>query len=224
MWILVVEDDAAMGKLLRQGLEEANHSVALATDGVQGFHAAQTSQFDSVIVDVMMPGMNGIDLTRRLRETGLAAPILMLTARDAPADVILGLDAGADDYLTKPFSFKVLLARLRAISRRAARAPIAELEIDDLTLDPASRRVLRGAQPVSLTATEFRLLECLMRRAGRACSRSALIEAVWGFEEDVEPNTVDVFIKILRDKIDKGSDRKLIQTVRGYGYILREAE
>lgn len=224
MWILVVEDDAAMGKLLRQGLEEANHSVALATDGLQGFHAAQTSQFDSVIVDVMMPGMNGIDLTRRLRETGLAAPILMLTARDAPADVILGLDAGADDYLTKPFSFKVLLARLRAISRRAARAPIAELEIDDLTLDPASRRVLRGAQPVSLTATEFRLLECLMRRAGRACSRSALIEAVWGFEEDVEPNTVDVFIKILRDKIDKGSDRKLIQTVRGYGYILREAE
>ena len=224
MWILVVEDDAAMGKLLCQGLEEANHSVALATDGAQGFHAAQVSQFDSVIVDVMMPGMNGVDLTRRLREKGFEAPILMLTARDAAADVILGLDAGADDYLTKPFSFKVLLARLRAISRRAARAPVAELEIDDLTLDPASRRVLRGARPVSLTATEFRLLECLMRRAGRACSRSALIEAVWGFEEDVEPNTVDVFIKILREKIDKGRDRKLIQTVRGYGYILREAE
>ncbi len=224
MWILVVEDDAAMGKLLCQGLEEASHSVALATDGVQGLHAAQTSQFDSIIVDVMMPRMSGIDLTRRLRATGFEAPILMLTARDSAADVILGLDAGADDYLTKPFSFKVLLARLRAISRRSARAPITELEIDDLTLDPASRRVIRGAQPISLTATEFRLLECLMRRAGRACSRSALIEAVWGFEEDVEPNTVDVFIKILRDKIDKGRDRKLIQTVRGYGYILREAE
>ena len=224
MWILVVEDDVAMGKLLRQGLEEANHSVALATDGLEGFHAAQSSPFDSVIVDVMMPGMSGIDLTRRLRQAGLEAPILMLTARDSSADVILGLDAGADDYLTKPFSFKVLLARLRAISRRAARAPIAEIGIEDLTLDPASRKVLRAGQPVSLTATEFRLLECLMRRAGRACSRPALIEAVWGFEEDVEPNTVDVFIKILRDKIDKGQDRKLIQTVRGYGYILREAE
>ncbi|MCX6602240.1 MAG: response regulator transcription factor [Acidobacteria bacterium] len=224
MWILVVEDDVAMGRLLCQGLEAANHTVALATDGLQGYHAARTSPFDALIVDVMMPGMTGIDLTRGLRESGLEAPILLLTARDATADVIGGLDAGADDYLTKPFSFKVLLARLRAISRRSARAPIAELWVDDLSLDPGSRRVMRGAQPVSLTATEFRLLECLMRRAGRACSRSALIEAVWGFEEEVEPNTVDVFIKILRDKIDKGRDRKLIQTVRGYGYILREVE
>ncbi len=148
----------------------------------------------------------------------------MLTARDAAADVIRGLDAGADDYLTKPFSFKVLLARLRAISRRGARAPVPVLEIDDLTLDPASRKVHRRRQSVNLTATEFRLLECLMRRAGRACSRPALIEAVWGFEEDVEPNTVDVFIKTLRDKIDSGREGKLIHTVRGYGYILREAE
>ena len=222
MWILVVEDDVPMGDLLRQGLEESNHSVALARDGVEGWHAARTSNFDAVILDVMMPGMNGIDLARRLRESGFDTPILMLTARDAPADVVRGLDAGADDYLTKPFSFKVLLARLRAISRRAPRPPVSVLEIDDLTLDPASRQVVRGGHPVSLTATEFRVLEFLMRRAGHAASRSSIIEAVWGFEEDVEPNTVDVFIKSLREKIDTGKDRKLIQTMRGYGYILRE--
>jgi two-component system OmpR family response regulator len=199
VWILVVEDDVPMSELLRQGLEEANHSVALARDGVEGLHAARTSNFDAVILDVMMPGMDGIALTRSLRESGLQTPILMLTARDAAADVVRGLDAGADDYLTKPFSFKILLARLRAISRRAVRPAVATLEIDDLALDPASRQVLRGGQPVSLTATEFRVLEFLLRRPGRAASRSAIIEAVWGFEEDVEPNTVDAFIKLLRD-------------------------
>lgn len=222
MWILVVEDDIPMGELLRQGLEEANHSVALARDGVEGLHAARTCNFDAVILDVMMPGMDGVEVARRLRQSGLETPILMLTARDAATDVVRGLDAGADDYLTKPFSFKVLLARIRAISRRAARPPVSVLEIGDLTLDPASRQVLRGGQIVSLTATEFRVLEFLMRRAGRAASRSAIIEAVWGFEEDVEPNTVDAFIKLLRDKIDSRRDRKLIHTVRGYGYILRE--
>jgi two-component system response regulator MprA len=222
VWILVVEDDIPMGELLRQGLGEANHSVALARDGVEGLHAARTCNFDAVILDVMMPGMDGVEVARRLRELGFEMPILMLTARDAATDVVRGLDAGADDYLTKPFSFKVLLARLRAISRRAARPPVSVLEIDDLALDPASRQVLRGGRPVSLTATEFRVLEFLMRRAGRAASRSAIIEAVWGFEEDVEPNTVDAFIKLLRDKIDSGRDHKLIHTVRGYGYILRE--
>lgn len=222
MWILVVEDDIPMGELLRQGLGEANHSVALARDGVEGLHAARTCNFDAVILDVMMPGMDGVEVARRLRELGFEMPILMLTARDAATDVVRGLDAGADDYLTKPFSFKVLLARLRAISRRAARPPVSVLEIDDLALDPASRQVLRGGRLVSLTATEFRVLEFLMRRAGRAASRSAIIEAVWGFEEDVEPNTVDAFIKLLRDKIDSGRDHKLIHTVRGYGYILRE--
>lgn len=222
MWILVVEDDIPMGELLRQGLGEANHSVALARDGVEGLHAARTCNFDAAILDVMMPGMDGVEVARRLRELGFEMPILMLTARDAATDVVRGLDAGADDYLTKPFSFKVLLARLRAISRRAARPPVSVLEIDDLALDPASRQVLRGGRLVSLTATEFRVLEFLMRRAGRAASRSAIIEAVWGFEEDVEPNTVDAFIKLLRDKIDSGRDHKLIHTVRGYGYILRE--
>lgn len=222
VWILVVEDDTSMGELLRQGLEEANHSVTLARDGMEGYGAAQTCNFDAIILDVMVPGLNGIEVARRLRDSGLEVPILMLTARDAAADIVRGLDAGADDYLTKPFSFKVLLARLRAISRRAARPPVRELEVDDLVLDPASRQVTRGGQAVSLTPTEFRILEFLMRRAGRAARRTAIIEAVWGFEKDVESNTVDAFIKLLRDKIDSGRERKLIQTVRGYGYIVRE--
>jgi len=224
VWILVVENETSMGELLRQGLEEQNHAVTLARDGVEGFHAAKTSNFDAIVLDVMMPGMDGIEVARRLRADGHQTPIIMLTARDAAADIVKGLDAGADDYLTKPFSLKVLLARLRAISRRAAQPPQQNLHIDDLVVDPAAREVTRAGQKISLTATEFRVLEFLLRRAGRAVSRSAIIEAVWGFEEDVEPNTVDAFIKLLRDKIDAGSQRKLIHTVRGYGYILREGE
>jgi DNA-binding response OmpR family regulator len=222
VWILVVEDEASMGKLLRQGLEEQNHAVTLARDGIEGLHAAETSNFDAIVMDIMMPGMDGVEVTRRLRTAGQQVPILMLTARDAATDVVKGLDAGADDYLIKPFSLKVLLARLRAISRRAARPAVATLQVDDLVLDPAARVVTRGEVSVNLTATEFRVLEFLMRRAGRAASRSAMIEAVWGYEEDVEPNTVDAYIKLLRDKIDSGHARKLIHTVRGYGYILRE--
>jgi len=224
VWILVVENETSMGELLRQGLEEQNHAVTLAKDGVEGFHAAKTSNFDAIVLDVMMPGMDGIEVARRLRADGHQTPIIMLTARDAAADIVKGLDAGADDYLTKPFSLKVLLARLRAISRRAAQPPQQNLHIDDLVVDPAAREVMRAGQKISLTATEFRVLEFLLRRAGRAVSRSAIIEAVWGFEEDVESNTVDAFIKLLRDKIDAGSQRKLIHTVRGYGYILREGE
>ncbi len=222
MWILVVEDDIAMGDLLRRGLEEANHSVAVARDGAEGLHAARMTRFDAVILDVMLPALDGIEVARQLRVAGSETAILMLTARDAPADVVRGLDAGADDYLTKPFSFKVLLARLRAISRRAANPPVSVLRVDDLTLDPAAHIVERGGMRISLTATEFRLLEFLMRRPGRAASRTAIIEAVWGYEEDVEPNTVDAFIKLLRDKVDAGHKLRLIQTVRGFGYIIRE--
>jgi len=146
----------------------------------------------------------------------------MLTARDAAADIVRGLDAGADDYLTKPFAFRVLLARLRALSRRADRPSVGKLQLDDLVLDPVSHEVSRAATAIGLTATEYRVLEFLMRRVGRVLSRSSIIEGVWGFEEDVEPNTVDVFIRLLREKIDQGHKRKLIQTVRGYGYVLRE--
>jgi DNA-binding response OmpR family regulator len=211
-----------MREAIRQGLEEENHTVVLAGDGLEGIHAAETSDFDAILLDVMMPGMDGIDLVRRLRAGGRQTPVLMLTARDAAADIVRGLDAGADDYLTKPFSFRVLLARLRAISRRSAQPAKARLQVDDLLLDPASHTVTRAGAPVSLTATEYRVLEFLLRRAGHAVSRSAIIEGVWGFEEDIEANTVDAFIRHLREKIDSEHQRKLIQTVRGYGYILRE--
>ena len=224
MWILVVEDEASMGELLRQGLEEQNHVVALAADGLEALHAARMNNFDAIVLDVMIPGVDGVEVTRRLRAAKHQAPIIMLTARDAPADIVRGLDAGADDYLTKPFSLKVLLARLRAITRRAARPAAAALQVADLVVDPASREVSRAGHKINLTATEFRVLEFLMRRAGRAASRSAIIDAVWGFEKDVESNTVDVFIKLLRGKIDSPPHRKLIHSMRGYGYILREDE
>lgn len=222
MWILVVEDEPSMGELLRQGLEEENHTVTLVRDGLEGIHAAQTGNIDAIVLDVMIPGIDGIELARRLRAAGRQTPILMLTARDAAADIVRGLDAGADDYLTKPFAFRVLLARLRALSRRAAHPAIARLQVDDLELDPASHQVSRAGVPLSLTATEYRVLEFLMRRVGRAVSRSSMIEGVWGFGEDIESNTVDAFIRLLREKIDLGQQRKLIHTVRGYGYILRE--
>ena len=222
MWILVVEDETSMREALRQGLEEENHTVALASDGLEGVHAAETCDFDAILLDVMMPGMDGINLVRRLRAAGRQTPVLMLTARDAAGDVVRGLDAGADDYLTKPFSFRVLLARLRAISRRSAQPPKARLQVDDLLLDPASHEVWRAGVALNLTATEYRVLEFLMRRTGHAVARSAIIEGVWGFEEEIEANTVDAFIRHLREKIDLGRERKLIQTVRGYGYNLRE--
>lgn len=210
-----------MANLLRQGLEENNHTVAVARDGQEALAAAETSTFDAIVLDVMMPKSDGIEVTRRLRGAKNRVPILMLTAKDANADVIRGLDAGADDYLVKPFAFGVLLARLRAIARRRDHAPAQLLEADDLSLDPIGHSVIRAGRDVPLTATEFRILEFLLRNVGRAESRNAIIEAVWGFGEDVELNTVDVYIKMLRDKLDSGGNKKLIHTVRGYGYIIR---
>jgi DNA-binding response OmpR family regulator len=222
VWILIVEDEPAMREALRQGLEEENHNVTVASDGLEGIHAAETLDFDAILLDIMMPGMNGIDLVRRLRAAGRQTPVLMLTARDAASEVVRGLDAGADDYLTKPFSFRVLLARLRAISRRSVQPPKSKLQVADLLLDPASREVCRAGVTLGLTATEYRVLEFLMRRAGHAVSRSAIIEGVWGFDQEVEANTVDAFIRHLREKVDLGREGKLIHTVRGYGYVVRE--
>jgi DNA-binding response OmpR family regulator len=221
MWILVAEDELAMANLLRQGLEESNHTVVVARDGNEAFAAAETSTFDVIVLDVMMPKLDGIEVTKRLRAAKNSVPILMLTAKDANSDVIRGLDAGADDYLVKPFPFGVLLARLRALSRRREVVPMQLLKADNLTLDPAAHCVTRADREIPLTATEFRILEFLLRNAGRAESRTAIIEAVWGFDEEVEPNTVDVYIKNLREKLDSDPHRKLIQTVRGYGYIIR---
>jgi len=221
VWVLVVEDEPSMGELLRQGLEEANHTVTLARDGIEGLAAAETCAVDAIVLDVMLPGLGGIDVAKRLRAAHQQVPILMLTARDAPADVVRGLDAGADDYLTKPFPLKVLLARLRALSRRAPRPSQETLRAGDLTLNPATREVTRGEKSIDLTSTEFRLLEYLLRRTGRVCSRESIMNGVWGLEKDVQANTVDVYIKLLRSKIDTAGP-PLIQTIRGYGYVVRD--
>jgi two-component system response regulator MprA len=223
LWVLVIEDETSMGALLSQALREDNHTVTLARDSVEGLHAAEMCAVDAIVLDVNLPGLSGFEVARRLRKAKLQMPILMLTARDAVADVVQGLDAGADDYLTKPFPLKVLLARLRALSRRGARSTVNLFHVADLTLDPGTHEVQRAGVSLDLTITEFKLLEFLMRRAGRACSRSAIIDGVWGIDKDVQSNTVDAFIRLLRMKVDGEGRTPLIHTVRGYGYILREA-
>lgn len=223
MQILVVEDERAMADLLKRALQEEGHQVVLAGTGREGFEIARASQFDVIVLDVMLPGMDGISIARRLREGRNQTPVLMLTARDTPSDIVAGLDSGADDYLTKPFSIGVLLARLRAVSRRGAIPRSVILETADLRLDPASRRVSRAGETLNLTPREYQLLELLMRNAGRAVSRETMIEAVWGFNSEVTENTVEVFMRQLRLKVETG-DSKLIHTVRGYGYMLREPQ
>jgi DNA-binding response OmpR family regulator len=224
MQVLVVEDERRMAELLRQGLEEEGHSVVLAHDGRNGLAMAESYPFDVILLDVMLPGMDGFTVAKRLRGTRNQTPILMLTARDAAQDQIEGLNLGADDYLVKPFSFDVLLARLRAVSRRGPIPQPVSLHMADLSMNPASREVMRGARRVLLTRTEYSLLELLMRRAGRVVPRDNLIEAVWGFDSEVRNNTLDAFIRLLRDKVDAAGESKLIHTVRGVGYCLREEQ
>jgi DNA-binding response OmpR family regulator len=224
MRILIVEDDQKLARQLQKGLAEQDYSVTLAFDGYEGLHRGQSEPFDVLVLDVMLPGIDGFSLVRRLRGMGLDTPILLLTARDMAEDIVTGLDAGADDYLTKPFSFKVLAARLRALSRRKQAAPSTELQLADLVLDPAKHGVKRADIPILLTPREFDLLELLLRNSGRVLTRNRLIEAVWGNECDVETNTVDVFIRQLRRKVEPPGTSKLIHTIRGIGYTLREEE
>jgi DNA-binding response OmpR family regulator len=221
MRLLIVEDEERMASLLRQGLTEEGHSATCASDGAQGLALAKSYEFDVIILDIMMPRVNGYDFARRLRADRVPTPIVMLTARDSVPDIVRGLDVGADDYLTKPFSFAELLARLRAVKRRAMAAQETNLRVADLILDPASREVLRGEDRLSLTRTEYNLLERLMYRAGKVVSRRSLIESVWGFDRDIEENTLDAFMHLLRSKIDPPSRIKLIHTVRGVGYMIR---
>ncbi len=224
MQVLVVEDEPRMADLLRQGLEEEGHSVVVAGNGRDGLSIAETHAFDAIVLDVMLPGLDGFSVARKLRAARNQTPILMLTARDANHDIVEGLNLGADDYLVKPFSFEVLLARLRAISRRGAIAQPPTLQVADLSLNPSAREVSRAGRKISLTRTEFGLLELLMRRAGRVVTRENLIESVWGFDSEVRSNTLDAFIRLLRDKVDSEGEKKLIQTVRGVGYCLRAEE
>jgi DNA-binding response OmpR family regulator len=197
--------------------------VAIAFDGLEGLELAKAYEFEAIVLDLMLPRMDGFEVARRLRHAGNQTPILILTARDAVPDIVKGLDLGADDYLTKPFSFEEFLARLRTVARRGSAPRPTCLKVADLTLDPASRQAVRGRREIRLSPTEYRLLELLMRRAGRVVTRTAIVEAVWGLENDIEENTLDAFVRLLRRKVDEGFSSKLIQTARGIGYCLRES-
>jgi len=210
--------------LLQEGLVEENYQVHVARDGREGLTMARSTSFDVIILDLTLPLLDGLTVARRLREEGNQTPMLMLTARDSVSDVIKGLDTGADDYLTKPFSFEVLLARLRAVSRRGPIPRSVSLHIADLLLDTVTRQVTRGGQTIALTPREYSILELLFRNLGRPMSRDAILEAVWGFDAEVEANTVEAFVRLLRNKVDAPFERKLIQTVRGVGYCLRLPE
>ena len=222
MQILVVEDERRMAELLKRGLSEEGHQVVVARDGAEGYEMAGVSAFDVIVLDVMLPRMDGIAITRRLRDAHNQTPVLMLTARDAASDVVLGLDCGADDYLTKPFSFDVFLARLRAVSRRGAIPRPVCLEVADVKLDPATRNVTRGKEKIGLTPREYGLLEILMRNSGRVVGRETILESVWGYGCEVNENTLEAFVRLLRLKVDS-REPKLIHTVRGVGYIMRES-
>ena len=222
MRLLVVEDEVKLANLLRRGLEEEGYAIDTAADGGEALWLAQENPYDAVVLDVMLPDVDGFEVCRRLRASGRWAPVLMLTARDSVPDRVEGLDAGADDYLTKPFSFAELLARLRALMRRGAPERPATLRVGDLTVDPARRRVARGHVPIELTSKEFALLEYFARHHGEVLSRTRLIEHVWDFAYDGDSNVVDVYVRYLREKVDRPFGRGSIETVRGAGYRLRE--
>jgi len=222
MRVLVVEDEPKMAALLSRGLREEGYAVDLAATGGDGLWLGLENTYDAIVLDLMLPDLDGFEVCRRLRAGHRWAPVLMLTARDAVADRVTGLDSGADDYLTKPFSFTEVLARLRALIRRGAEERPAMLSCDDLTLDPATRTVTRAARKIDLTAKEFALLEFLLRHPGEVMTRSSIIEHVWDFAYDGNSNVVDVYVRYLRDKVDRPFGRQSIETVRGAGYRLRE--
>ena len=222
MRVLVVEDERRLAQLLARGLTEAGHDTETRFTGPDGLLAAAGGHFDAVVLDVMLPGLDGVAVCRRLRQAGHRVPVLMLTARGEVPDRVDGLDAGADDYLTKPFSFDELLARLRALHRRAADAVAATLTAGDLTLDPGTRRVTRGGTEVELSAREFDILALLMARAGQCVTRFQILDEVWDGETDLRSNVIDVYIATLRGKVDKPFGRHAIETLRGAGYRLRQ--
>jgi two-component system OmpR family response regulator len=221
MRALVVEDELKMAALIRRGLVEEGYAADVARTGEDAIGMAQATPYDAIVLDVMLPGVDGFDVCRELRSGGVWAPILMLTARDGVEDRVAGLDAGADDYLTKPFSFAELLARLRALARRGQVERPAVLEVGSLRLDPASRRVWRAGREVKLSAKEFGLLETFMRRPGQVLSRLDLLEHVWDYAYENRSNVVDVYVGYLRAKIDKPFGLRSLETVRGAGYRLR---
>jgi DNA-binding response OmpR family regulator len=221
MRILVVEDEHRLADLLRRALEHEHHTVELAYDGKEGLERALGGDADLLVLDVMLPKLDGFEVCKRLRMEGISTPVLMLTARDAVADRVQGLDAGADDYLTKPFAVAELLARVRALGRRGTSTPDI-LQVADVTLDPTRHVVRRAGRHVDLTRTEFALLEYLMRHPGQVLTRQQIMDHVWGYDYETMTNVVDIYIHYLRNKLEKGFSGKVIRTVRGLGYSITE--
>jgi two-component system OmpR family response regulator len=221
MRVLIVEDDVKMASLLRRALREEGLAADVATNGEDAIWMAAATAYDAVVLDVMLPGMDGFAVCRRLRSDGIWSPVLMLTARDAVEDRVAGLDGGADDYLVKPFSFTELFARVRALVRRGPIHRPAVLEAGDLRLDPAGRRVWRGSTEITLSAKEFALLETFMRRLGQMLDRFQLLEHAWDYDYENRSNIVDVYVRYLREKVDRPFGIESIETVRGAGYRLR---
>jgi two-component system, OmpR family, response regulator len=222
MRILVVEDEPKMAALVARALREDGHAADVAAQGEDALWMAEATRYDAIVLDIMLPGLDGFEVVRRLRKAKVWTPVLMLTARDAVGDRVDGLDAGADDYLTKPFSFQELLARIRAVARRGPIERPVVLELGDLRLDPAAHRAWRADEELSLTAREFSLLELLMRRPGETLSRLQILEGGWDMAFESRSNIVDVYMRYLREKIDRPFGRESIETVRGVGYRLRD--
>jgi heavy metal response regulator len=224
MHVLVIEDEKKVASFIQRGLEAEHYSVDVAHDGESGLSRLFDEDYDLLILDVMLPKRDGLAVLREIRSRGVHIPVLLLTARDTLADKVEGLDQGADDYLTKPFAFEELLARVRALLRRGTQTQATTLTLADLSLDPVTRQVTRAGKKIDLTAKEFALLEFFLRNPGRVLSRAVIAQHVWGVDFDTFTNVIDVYVKYLRKKIDADLEPKLIHTVRGAGYVLKEAE
>lgn len=224
MRILIVEDEPKVASFIRRALEEERYAVDVCSDGIQGRDLASEVNYDLIILDLMLPGLPGLDVLKELRSGRVKTPILILTARSEVDQRVNGLDAGADDYLTKPFAIEELLARTRALLRRAGGEPSGIVQVDDLILNPVTHDVTRGGQRIDLTSKEYALLEYMMRNAGRVLTRTMIAEHVWNLDFDTFTNVIDVYIRYLRNKIDRGRTRGLIHTVRGSGYTLKATD
>jgi two-component system OmpR family response regulator len=222
MRVLIVEDQVKMAGLIRRGMRSEGLAADIAIKGEDALWMAEATEYDAIVLDIMLPGIDGFEVCKRLRAAGVWSPILLLTARDGIGDRVAGLDGGADDYLTKPFSFAELLARLRALVRRGSVERPVELQVGELRLDPATKRFWRGQVEIALSAKEFAILETFMRRPGEVLSRYALLEHVWDYDYENKSNVVDSYVRFLRRKIDKPFGADSIETVRGSGYRLRE--